>query len=74
MSAADEGVSIVGPMLRNPDVEVGYTEEWYRAEFPGFPDKRIYSILAQKSLGESKETCPNSRSKKGRKSASRSRR
>ena len=67
MSAADEGV-------RTPDVQVGYSEEWYRAMFPGFPDERIYSILAQKSLVESKEPCIRSKSKKGRKSTSRSRR
>ena len=74
MSAADEGVSLAGPMLRTPDVQVGYNEEWYRAEFPGFPDERIYSLLAQKSLVESKEPCTRSKSKKGRKSTSRSRR
>ena len=57
--------------------EVEYlSEEWYRPEFPGFPDDRTYGLLAQKSLLDSieEEKCPNSRSKKGRKSASRSRR
>ena len=75
MSAADEGVSLAGPMMRNQDVEVGYSEEWYRSEFPGFPDDRIYKLLAQNSLGiENKETCTRSKSKKGRKSTSKSRR
>ena len=76
MSAADEGVSLARQLRRQPDAEVEYlSEDWYRTEFPGFPDDRIYKLLAQKSLGiENKETCTRSKSKKGRKSTSKSRR
>ena len=76
MSAADEGMSIARPLRRSPVDEVEYlSEDWYRMEFPGFPDDRIYSLLSQKSIGiENKETCTRSKSKKGRKSTSKSRR
>ena len=77
MSAADEGMSLARQLRRQPDDDVEYlSEDWYRTEFPGFPDDRIYKLLAQKSLGmeNNKETYTRSKSKKGRKSTSKSRR
>ena len=70
MTSADGGLYISHPLrarLAAPTDEVEYlSEEWYRREFPGFPDDRIYTLLSQISLGnEQKETCPRLKSKKG---------